>query len=46
MACIAFVLTLALSGIVASFVRVDTGSTHADQPDYHFVPFAGDVFGA
>jgi hypothetical protein len=46
MACIAFIASLLVCGIVSSFVSVDTNSVHANQPDYHFVPFAGDAFGA
>lgn len=43
---IAFVLTVIVTGAVASLVDVDTLSSRKDSPDYHFVPFAGDAFGA
>lgn len=46
MASLAFVGSLLLTGLVASLIDVDTLSSRADQPDYHFVPFAGDVWGA
>lgn len=46
MACIAFIASVVLCSAVSTFVKVDTGTSHTDQPDYHFVPFAGDVFGA
>ena len=43
---IAFIASIIVTGAVASLFNVESGSTRADQPDYHFVPFAGDVFGA
>jgi hypothetical protein len=46
MVLLAFVGSVLITSIVASFIPVDTMSSHADQPDYHFVPFAGDVWGA
>ena len=45
MACIAFIASLLITGIIGSLVEVDTNSTRSDQ-DYHLVPFAGDVWGA
>ena len=46
MAYIAFVATVIVAGLVASFIPVDTISSKQDTPDYHLVPYAGDVFGA
>jgi hypothetical protein len=46
MAAVAFILSLVFTGIVASFLNVDAGTSHGDTPDYHLVPFAGDVWGA
>ncbi|MBQ3267974.1 MAG: hypothetical protein IJM67_01320 [Atopobiaceae bacterium] len=46
MAYVAFVATMVVSGAIASFVDVEAGSSRASHPDYHFVPFAGDAFGA
>ncbi len=46
MAYVALVASLIVSGVIASLVDVQTGSSRGDCPDYHFVPFAGDVFGA
>lgn len=46
MACIAFVTSIALTGLVASLVPVDTLSSKASHPDYHYVPAAGDVWGS
>ena len=45
----AFVVSLAsiiLAGAVASLIDIDTTTSRFDAPDYHLVPFAGDVFGA
>ena len=38
--------TVIVAGLVASFIPVDTISSKQDTPDYHLVPYAGDVFGA
>lgn len=46
MAYIAFVATVIVAGLVASFIPVDTISSKRDTPDYHLIPYAGDVFGA
>jgi len=46
MVVISFIASIVLTGVIASLVQVDTNTTHSDQPDYHLVPFAGDVFGA
>ena len=46
MAIIAFIVSVIATGIVASLVPVDTISSRQDTPDYHLVPYAGDVFGA
>ncbi len=46
MAFVAFVLSLIVTGAVASLLDVEAGTSRMDQPDYHFVPFAGDAFGA
>ncbi|MDO5118911.1 MAG: hypothetical protein Q4G41_07460 [Coriobacteriales bacterium] len=43
---VAFVLSLIVSGAIASLIKVDTGSTLVNHPDYHLVPYAGDAFGA
>lgn len=43
---IAFIASIIFTGAVASLLNVESGSTRSDQPDYHFVPFAGDVLGA
>jgi hypothetical protein len=46
MAFVAFVLSLIVTGAVASLLDVEAGTSRMDQPDYHFVPYAGDAFGA
>ena len=46
MVLLAFIGSVLITSIVVSFIHVDTMSSHADQPDYHLVPFAGDVWGA
>lgn len=46
MAFIAFIASIVLTGLVASFIPVGTTSSMQDSPDYHLVPFAGDAFGA
>ncbi|MBP3893781.1 MAG: hypothetical protein J6D34_07040 [Atopobiaceae bacterium] len=46
MVVLTFIASVVLTGIVASFVQVDTNTSQSDQPDYHYVPFAGDAFGA
>lgn len=46
MAYIALILSLLITGVVCSLVDVDTLSSSSSQPDYHLVPFAGDVFKA
>ena len=46
MVVVAFVASVVITGIVASLVRVDTTTSQPTQPDYHYVPFAGDAFGA
>lgn len=46
MAYIVFVITLIVTGTIASLVDVDTCTSRYNQPDYHFVPFSGDAFGA
>ncbi|MBQ6523501.1 MAG: hypothetical protein IJI12_02435 [Atopobiaceae bacterium] len=46
MACIAFIASIVLCSAVSALVKVDTGTSRTSQPDYHFVPFAGDVWGA
>ena len=46
MASVAFLVSVVLTGIVVSLIPVDTMSSRADQPDYHYVPFAGDALGA
>lgn len=46
MATLAFVLSIVLTGAVASLIRVDAGTSRTDTPDYHLVPFAGDAWGA
>jgi hypothetical protein len=45
MVALAFVAGVALTSFVAALVPV---STHDERPmpDYHFVPYAGDAFGA
>lgn len=43
---IAFIISIIATGAVASLLNVESGSTNASQPDYHFVPFAGDALGA
>ncbi len=41
-----FVGSVVLCGFVLSFFSVDTLNDKPDQPDYHVVPYAGDVWGA
>lgn len=43
MAYIAFALGIAFFGGIASLLDIDTNPS---QSDYHYVPFAGDAFGA
>ncbi|MBQ9006936.1 MAG: hypothetical protein IJ092_11280 [Atopobiaceae bacterium] len=43
---IAFIVSIIVTGAVSSLFSVESGSSRANQPDYHFVPFAGDAFGA
>ena len=45
MAAVIFVLSLIVSGVVMAFLPLSNSSTSGKQ-DYHYVPFAGDVFGA
>ena len=42
----AFVASVSVVGVLTSFLPVSTGSTDVDYADYHYVPYAGDVFGA
>ncbi len=46
MALAMFVGSVVACGFLLSFFSVDTLNDHADQPDYHLVPYAGDVWGA
>ncbi len=46
MAYVAFIASVVFTGCILSLIPVDTGSSRSDQPDYHYVPFAGDVWGA
>lgn len=46
MAYVIFAVCTIAAGAIASLVDVEAGTSHGSQPDYHFVPFAGDVFGA
>ena len=43
---IAFIISIIVTGAVTSLFNVESGATRANQPDYHFVPFAGDALGA
>ena len=45
MATLLFVATLVAGGVILSLIPCDTLSSRADQPDYHYVPYAGDAFG-
>lgn len=38
---IMFIIALVVGGIVLSAVPVSTSTENADQPDYHYVPYAG-----
>ena len=46
MTAIYFIVSVVLTGLVASLIDVKAGTSSTDQPDYHLVPFAGDVWGA
>ena len=46
MAVIVFIFALLIGGLVLSAVPCSTTSESADQPDYHYVPYAGDVWKA
>ncbi|MBS5865827.1 hypothetical protein ACUYFE_03850 [Olegusella massiliensis] len=46
MVIIAFVFALFIGGLVLSAVPCSTTSESADQPDYHYVPYAGDTWKA
>ena len=46
MTIVAFIVSIVLTGIVASLVPVTTGTEEAVNADYHYVPAMGDVFGA
>lgn len=46
MTAISFILSVVFTGLVASLIDVKAGTSRTDQPDYHLVPFAGDVWGA
>lgn len=46
MAFIVVAASLVLAGVAMSLIDVETTTSHTSYPDYHFVPFAGDVLGA
>lgn len=46
MASLLFIASIVAGGVVLSLIPCDTLSSRSDQPDYHYVPFAGDAFGA
>ena len=46
MSALIFIASVVLTSAVSALIRVDTGTSQASQPDYHFVPYAGDSFGA
>lgn len=45
MAVIAFIASVACAGALASTIKVETGTSNQNTPDYRMVPFAGDCLG-
>lgn len=43
---VAFVVSLLACSALASLLDVDSSTSQSNTPDYHFVPYAGDAFGA
>ncbi|MBR3315060.1 MAG: hypothetical protein IKG18_13080 [Atopobiaceae bacterium] len=46
MAFVAFVGSVLVTGIVGACIPNSISSSHMEKADYHYVPYAGDVFGA
>lgn len=41
-----FIISAIVCSCIASLFDVETSSTQSNTPDYHLMPYAGDVFGA
>jgi|GEM_PF-3279862 len=46
MAFVLFAASVTTAGLIASFIPGSNMESHANDRDYHYVPYAGDVFGA
>ncbi|MBO7675046.1 MAG: hypothetical protein J6S63_08565 [Atopobiaceae bacterium] len=46
MAFVLFAASVTTAGLIASFIPGNDAKTHSADRDYHYVPYAGDVFGA
>ena len=46
MTCLAFICSVVITGAIVSLVPLKSDPSPASKNDYHFVPFAGDVWGA
>lgn len=46
MAFVLFAATVTTAGLLASFIPGSDAGSRATLRDYHYVPYAGDVFGA
>ena len=46
MAVVAFIGSGVVSGAVGALIPGSVSTSRMDQADYHYVPYAGDVFGA
>ena len=46
MAVVAFLGSVLVTGIVGACILGTTSTSQVEKADYHYVPYAGDVFGA
>lgn len=46
MAFVVFIITTIAVSAAASLIKVDTGTSRRDTPDYHLAPYSGDAFGS
>ena len=46
MAVMAFLSSVVVTGVVGALIPGNVSTSRMDQADYHYVPYAGDVFGA